>query len=172
MASKIKNFVTEQAQALAEQAQKLRTQPVEAAREAAVKSAQRISAMRTAVRAMARSGVKLTAISQGTAQKLIELQEEIITSALTEASMQLERAARMDNVRDLLRDQSDVLRATRDRIVSDITQAVAIFKNAGGDLRKVATQTYSGVTSKAAPKAKKAPAKRKAKRARRKAKTA
>jgi phasin family protein len=168
MASKIKNFVTEQAQALAEQAQKLSTQPVEVAREAAAKSALRISAFKNAVRAMARSGIKLTAISQSTAQKLIEMQEQIVTSALTEASMQLERAARMDNVRDLVRDQADVLRATRDRIVSDINQLVTIFRDAGGDLRKVATQTYSGVTSKAAPKAKKAPAKRKAKRARRK----
>ena len=166
MRNKIKDFVTEQSQAMAEQALKLRTQPVQVARDAAVKSAERIKSLKDPIRALSRSGVKLTAISQGTAQSLIELQAEIVTTALTEAAEQLERAARTDNVMDLMRDQADVLRATRERIVSDITQAVAIFKDAGGDVRKVATQTYSRV----AGKAKEAPAVAKAKRPARKAK--
>ncbi len=138
MMNRIKDFVTEQSQAVAEQARKLRKEPVQVAREAAVKSAERIKSLQDPVRALSRPGVKLTAISQGTAQSLIELQAQIVTSALTEAAAQLERAARTDNVTDLVRDQAEVLRATRERIVSDISQAVAIFKDAGGDVRKVA----------------------------------
>jgi phasin family protein len=152
MINKVKEFVTEQAQVLADRAQKLGKAPVETAREAAVKSAAGIKSLKDPIRALARSGVKLTAISQGTAQSLIELQAEIVTTALTEAADQLERAARANNVLDLARDQADVLRATRERIVSDITQAVTIFKDAGGDVRKVATHTYASVTGKAEAK--------------------
>ena len=167
MASKIKDFVNEQREILAERASRLRTEPVKAAREATAKSAQRIKALNPRIRAVSRSGVKLTAISQGAAERLIQLQEQLVTSALTDAATQLERAARADNVKDLVKDQAEVLRATRERIVSDITEAVTILKDAGGDVRKVATHTYESVTGKAAPKAK--AARRKVKRAVRKA---
>ncbi len=175
MINKVKEFVTEQTQALAGQAQKLGKAPVETAREAAVKSAAGIKSLKDPIRALARSGVKLTAISQGTAQSLIELQAEMVTTALTEAADQLERAARANNVLELARDQADVLKATRDRIVSDISQAVTIFKDAGGDVRKVATHTYESVTGKgkaapaAAKKKTKAAARKKGKRPARKA---
>ncbi|MCM2309912.1 MAG: phasin family protein, partial [Steroidobacteraceae bacterium] len=169
MVNKIKDFVTEQREILAEQAGKLRTDPVKAARAASMKSAERIKALKDPIRAVSRSGIKLTAISQNTAERLIQLQEQLVTSALTDAAAQLERAARADNVVALVRDQADVLRATRERIVSDITEAVTILKDAGGDVRKVATHTYESVTGKAeaaAPKAK--VARRKVKRAVRK----
>ena len=168
MINKVKDFVAERTQALAGQARKLGKAPVETAREAAVKSAAGIKSLKDPIRALARSGVKLTAISQGTAQSLIELQAEMVTTALTEAADQLERAARANNVLDLARDQADVLKATRDRIVSDITQAVTIFKDAGGDVRKVATHTYASVTGKAEAKPAAKPRK-KAKRPARKA---
>lgn len=170
MVNRIKDFVKEQRDILAEQAGKLRTDPVKAARAASMKSAERIKALKDPIRAVSRSGVKLTAISQSTAERLIQLQEQLVTSALTDAAAQLERAARADNVVELVRDQADVLRATRERIVSDITEAVTILKDAGGDVRKVATHAYESVTGKAeaaAPKAK--VARRKVKRAVRKA---
>jgi len=170
MASKIKDFVIEQRELLAEQAGRLRTEPVKAARAATAKSAERIKALNPRIRAVSRSGVKLTAISQSTAERLIQLQEQLVTSALTDAATQLERAARADNVKDLVTDQAAVLRATRERIVSDITEAVTILKGAGDDVRKVATHTYQSVTGKAAKPAPKAKtARRKAKRAVRKA---
>ncbi len=150
MASKIKDFVNEQREILAERASRLRTEPVKAARAATAKSAERIKALNPRIRAVSRSGVKLTAISQGAAERLIQLQEQLVTSALTDAATQLER--------------------TRERIVSDITEAVTILKGAGGDVRKVATHTYESVTGKATPAAAKAKAaRRKVKRAVRKA---
>jgi len=163
MANKIKDFVDEQRQLLAEQAGRLRTEPVRAAREATVRSADRIKALKAPIRAVSRSGVKLTVISQGTVERLINLQEQLVTNALNDAASQLERVARAENVRELVRDQADVLRATRERVVTDIGQAVAILKDAGIDVRKVATHTYASVRGKgeeAAP--------RKAKTARRK----
>lgn len=57
MMNKIKDFVTEQSRAMAE--------PAQVAREAAVKSAGRIKSLQDPIRASSRSGVKLTAVSQG-----------------------------------------------------------------------------------------------------------
>lgn len=176
MVSKARQFVNEQTKLLSEGAQRLRNAPVEIARSAAIKSAGQIKSLKDPVRALSRSGAKLTAISQSTAQSLIELQAEIVTSALTNAATQLERAAQTESVMALARDQADVLRATRERIVEDLNQAVAIFKDAGGNVRKVATQTYgdlTGQTERKKPAAKKAVGKgkkavRKGKRAARK----
>ena len=135
MFNQIQDFVSEQTQALAGQAQKFRDDPVETVREAAVTSAEGIKSLKQPVRVIARSGVKLTAISQTALQGLIELQSEIVTSALTDAAVRLERAARADNVVDLLQEQAEALRATRDRIVDEATRAVAIFTHAGRDVR-------------------------------------
>lgn len=170
MFTQIQDFMTEQKNALAEQAQKFREDPVESARGVATGSADGLKSLKSPVRVIARSGVKLTAISQNALQGLIELQSEIVTSALTDAANRLERAARADNVIDLMQEQAEALRATRDRMVDEATRAFAIFKDAGRDVRKVAAQTYSKVVEadeEETPVAKTAPV-RKAKRAVRK----
>jgi phasin family protein len=167
MFAQIQNFMTEQTNALAEQAQKFREDPVESARGAATGSAEGLKSLKDPVRVIARSGVKLTAISQNALQGLIELQSEIVTSALTDAVNRLERAARADNVIDLMQEQAEALRATRDRMVDEVARAFAIFKDAGRDVGEVATQTYSKVvktTEEVTPVAKPAPV-RKARRA-------
>jgi phasin family protein len=145
MFTQIQSFMTEQTQALAEQAQKFREDPVESARGAATGSAEGLKSLKDPVRVIARSGVKLTAISQGALQGLIELQSEIVTSALTDAALRLERAARADNVVDLLQEQAEALKATRDRLVDEAGRAMAIFKHAGRDVAKVASQAYAKV---------------------------
>ena len=91
---------------------------------------------------IARSGVKLTAVSQTAVASLIELQSDMLTSALSDAALRLERASRADNVVDLVRDQIEMIPATRARIVEDAQRAVTIFKAAGRDLRGVATNVY------------------------------
>lgn len=170
MFTQIQDFMTQQKTALAEQAQKFREDPVESARGAATGSAEGLKSLKDPVRVIARSGVKLTAISQNALQGLIELQSEIVTSALTDAANRLERAARADNVIDLMQEQADALLATRDRVVDEAARAFAIFKDAGRDVRKVATQAYAKVVEAAdeeTPAAKAAPV-RKARRAVRK----
>ena len=165
MFTQIQDFMTEQKNALAEQAQKFREDPVESARGAASGSAEGLKSLKDPVRVIARSGVKQNAL-----QGLIELQSEIVTSALTDAANRLERAARADNVIDLMQEQAEALRATRDRMVDEAARAFAIFKDAGRDVRKVATQTYAKVvetTEEETPVTKAVPV-RKAKRAVRK----
>jgi phasin family protein len=171
MANRINEFVKDNGQALVEKAGKLGAKPVKVARDAAVKSAGSIKALKDPIRAMSRSAVKLTAISRDAVAQLIELQTQVVTSALTDAANQLERAAKSDNPRELLSHQAAALRATRDRVVADVAQAVSIVKGAGEEARKVATQAYAHVTGKAeaAPARAKAKGARKTKRAVRKA---
>jgi hypothetical protein len=154
---------------LADQILRFRDEPIETMREVAMSSAGGIKSLKAPVRAFAHSGVKLATVSQNAMQNLIELESEVITSALTAAAVRLERAARAENVVDLVLDQAEMLGATRDRVVDHATRAVEIFKVSGRDLRDVARHTYEVVikaTEDKVPEVKRA--KRKVKRAVRK----
>jgi hypothetical protein len=155
----INEFIDEQRKGLAELLENLSKSRVAAARNAARQSAARIKELNGRVRSLARSGVRLTAVSQGAAQGLIELHADIVNTALTEAAAQIERMAYTESVRDLARMQAEVLQAARERIVDDIARAMTILKDAAGDARKAVERTPPA--SRAAPK-KKAPARRKA----------
>ena len=131
------DFLDEQTRGLAELAEHLRTSRLAAARQAAVKSAARIRSLNGKVRALARSGVKLTSISQGTVQSLIELQADIVNDGLTDAAAQIERIAYTGSVRDFAREQAEVLKAARERIAGDLSRAMTILRKAAQDARKV-----------------------------------
>ena len=168
MISKVKEFVNEQAQVLAEQAARLRQAPGKVVRGAAAKSAKGIRALQDPVRVVTHSGVKLTNVSHEAVLSLMALQLEVVTSALSDAAAQLERVAQSDNVTDLVRGQADELRAVRERVVSDVNRAVSIVRDAGRGARAVATETYAKVAKPAKAKAKAKPTRtRKAKGARR-----
>ena len=156
----INEFIEEQKKGLAELLDNLKRSRVEAARAAARQSAARIKALNGRVRDMARSGVRLTAVSQGAAQSLIELHADIVTSALTDAAAQIERMAYTESVRDLARMQAEVLQATRQRIVADMARTVTILKGAAGDARRVVAPAKVAAKSSTG---RKPPARRKAK---------
>lgn len=129
-------FLEEQSKGLTELLQSLTSSKVAAARKAARDSAVRIKSLNGRIRSLAQSGVRLTAVSQDAVQRMIELQAEIVTSALTDAAVQIERLAHTESVRDLGRMQGEVLAATRQRIVGDLSRAVTILKDASGAARK------------------------------------
>jgi hypothetical protein len=156
----INEFIDEQRKGLAELLENLSKSRVAAARNAARQSAARIKELNGRVRALARSGVRLTAVSQNAAQGLIELHAEIVNTALSEAASQIERLAYTESVRDLARMQTEVLQAARQRIVDDIARAVTILKDAAGDARMAVAPAKPA--ARKAP-ARKAPARRKAK---------
>jgi len=169
MNAHINEFRSERKRDLAEQMHMFRDEPIETMREIAVNSADSLKSLKAPVRALSHSGVKLAAVSQNAVQSLIELESEIITSALTAAAMRLERAAQAEGVVDLVLDQAEMLGATRDRIVNHASRAVEIFKVTRRDLRGVARHAYEVVvkaTEEQVPEVKKA--KRKVKRAVRK----
>ena len=148
MMVEMQDFMSEQAQSLAERAQKFRKNPERFMRKALVNSAESLKSLKKPVRMVAHSGVKLTAVSQDTLAKLIELQSEVVTTALTAAATRFERAARAERIADLVKVQVEMLPATRDRIVDEATRAVEIFRHAGRDVRKVATHAYATVTGR------------------------
>jgi histone H3/H4 len=157
MIVQMQEFMNEQTQALAHQAQKFRKNPVGFMRKALVDSAEGLKSLKSPVRKMAHSGVKFTVVSQHALQSLIEFESEVITSALSGAAARFEHAARAEDIVDLVRDQADMLPATRDRLVDEATRGAAIFKDAGREVRKLAMETYGKVFETAGnelPKAK------------------
>ena len=149
MINQVQEFVAEQAAALSSQVEKMRKESVETVREAVVGSASGLKALKSPVRTLARSGIKITNVSQTAVASLIELQSDMLTSAISDAALRLERASRADNIVELVREQVEMIPATRDRIVEDAQRAALIFKHAGRDLRGVATNLYERVVETA-----------------------
>ena len=145
MIAQMQDFVAEQTAVLQDQVEKIRKESVETVREAVVGSAVNLKALKSPVRTIARSTVKVTSVSQTAVANLIELQSDMLTSALSDAALRLERASRADTVVDLVRDQIELIPATRDRIVEDAQRAVQIFKHAGRDVRGVVKHVYERV---------------------------
>jgi hypothetical protein len=133
-------------------------------RQFAKNSAQGIRALREPVRVVTHSGVKLTSVSHEALLGLLALQLDVVTSALSDAAAQLDRVAQADNVKDLVSGQADELRAIRERVVKDVSRAVAIAKDTGRSVRDVAAETVTKVRRPASqPKAKRAVRRAKAK---------
>jgi hypothetical protein len=75
----------------------------------------------------------------------IELQSDMLTSAISDVALRLERASRAENVIDLVRDQVELIPATRTRVIEDAQRAAEILKIARRDLVAVATHVYERV---------------------------
>jgi hypothetical protein len=135
MSAHLTEFIAEQRKGLVDLMKSLRQSQVKAAREAARSSASRIKSLNQRVRALAKSGLRVNEVTHGAAQNLIELQEDIVTSALTDAAAQLERLSYTETARDFARLQGEVMQATRQRIVDDLARAVTALKGAAGDVR-------------------------------------
>jgi hypothetical protein len=169
MISQMQEFVAEQTAVLQDQVEKIRKESAETVREAVLGSAEGLKSLKSPVRTLARSGVKITTVSQTAMVNLIELQSDVLTSAISDAALRLERASRADNIVELVREQFEMIPATRARIVEDAQRAALIFKHAGRDLRGVATHIYERVVETGEEKTPAVrTAKRKAKRAVRK----
>jgi hypothetical protein len=148
MIVEMQEFMSEQTQALGDQVEKFRKNPQRFMRKALVDSAEGLKALKRPVRMVAHSGVKLTAVSQNTLASLIELQSEVVTSAMSAVATRLERAADAEGVVDLVLDQASMLPASRERIVDEAIRAVEIFKDAGRDVGKIAAHAYATVTGR------------------------
>jgi hypothetical protein len=152
MITQMQEFVAEQSAAFQGQIERMAKESVENVRETVVGSAETLKSLKSPVRTIARSGVKLTTVSQTAVASLIELQSDVLTSAISDAALRLERASRAENLIDLVRDQFEMIPATRARIVEDAHRAAMIFKHAGRDLRGVASHLYERVVETAEEK--------------------
>jgi hypothetical protein len=166
MSAHLSEFIAEQREGLVDLMKSLRQSQVKAAREAARSSAERIKSLNQRVRALAKSGLRVNEVSHGAAQDLIELQADIVTSALNDAATQIERLSYTETARDFARLQGEVMLAARQRIVDDLARAVTALKGAAGDVRKAVAQSDAAKSAKASRTTRrgaKSPAKTKAK---------
>ena len=173
MIAQMQDFVAEQTAVLQGQVEKIAKESVETVRESVVGGAETLKSFKAPVRTIARSTIKVTNVSQTAVANLIDLQSDMLTSAISDAALRLERASRADNILELVREQIEMIPATRARIVEDAQRAALIFKHAGRVLRGVATSLYERVVETAEEKipevkvkvAKRKPAKRAARKA-------
>ena len=149
MISQVQEFVVGKAQGLTDRVTRIRHDSVKSARIAAQDSAESLKALKNPMRMVARSGVKLSSVSQTAVQELIELQSEMLTAAISEVALRLERAARAANVIELVRDQVEMIPATRKRMAGDAGRVIQIVASAGREIRDVASATYGRVTDAA-----------------------
>ena len=159
MISQVQEFVTGRAAALAGRVKKVRLPSLTSARDAVRHSADSVRSLKTPIHAVARSGIRLTSVSQAFSQNLIELQTDIFSAAISDAALRLERASRASNIVELFRDQIELLPATRSRLGTDAQRAAEIFREAGREVRAVAAQTYEKIVDSAAAPAKRKPRK-------------
>jgi phasin family protein len=166
MFNQVQDYMNEQMQAFAGQAQRLSADPLAAVREGIAQSAGGVKSLRQPVHAAARSGVQLSALTHETAQQLIDLQARMMTAALTEMAEGIERATQAKDFAELVTAQADALRQSAERLVSDANRALEIFTTAGRGVQTVAVETYEKVAKPAvqsAPHAAKPRRSRKAK---------
>ena len=154
MISQVQEFVTGRAAALAGRVKKVRLPSLTSARDAVRNSADSVRSLKTPVNAVARSGIRLTSVSQAFSQNLIELQTDMVSAAISDAALRLERASRAGNLVELFRDQIELLPATRTRLGTDAQRVAEIFREAGREVRAVATQTYEKIVDAAPAKRK------------------
>lgn len=149
MSINLSELIAEQREGLVDLVKNLRQSQVKAAREAARSSAMRIKALNQRVKELAKSGLRVNEVTHGAAQNLIELQADIVTSALTDAAVQIERLSYTETARDFARLQGEVMQATRQRIVDDLARAVTALKDAAGDVRKAVARPVAAKPAKA-----------------------
>jgi adenylate kinase len=156
MSAHLSEFIAEQREGLVELMKNLRQSQVKAAREAAQSSALRIKSLNQRVRGLAKSGLRVNEVTHGAAQHLIELQEDIVTSALTDAAAQIERLSYTETARELARLQGEVMQATRQRIVDDLARAVTALKGAAGEVRDAVVRPAAAKPARAGKSARRA----------------
>ena len=145
MVAHVNEFVGEQRKALAEQLHRLREEPVEMLREVVGMSADGVKSLKKPVRTVTHSSLRLATVSERALRELIELESEVVTSALTAAAARLERVAKAESMVDLFLDQIEMLRATRERLIEQASRAVEIISHAGRDVRTVGMHLYDKV---------------------------
>ena len=94
MISQVQEFVTGRAAALAGRVKKVRLPSLTTARDAVRNSADSVRSLKTPVNAVARSGIRLTSVSQAFSQNLIELQTDMVSAAISDAALRLEQIGR------------------------------------------------------------------------------
>lgn len=142
MLTQMQDFFAEQLEAFKGQVPTFDGEPLAAMRQGVTYSVEGLKSLERPVRIAARSSVKLSSVSQQAMQELIELQTDMVTSALTEMAAGLERVADAKDAVTFFDVQADAARARADRLVAGANRAMAIFTNAGHGVQQVIAEAY------------------------------
>lgn len=148
---------------LASRAQDYVEVSVERARSSVVQAAALVEQLQQPLKTLTAAGIRLTALSQRYAERLLSLQGELIGGTLADSAKRLRKAAQASDVRQLLSVQLKLLPATRERFAEELKQAAELVSDSGKDLRGLARDTYGALAHPAAQRPRK-PARKTARR--------
>lgn len=155
--------VQERGRQLASRAQDYVEVSVERARSSVVQAAVLVEQLQQPLKTLTAAGIRLTALSQRYAERLLSLQGELIGGTLADSAKRLRKAAQASDVRQLLSVQLELLPATRERFAEELKQAAELVSDSGKDLRGLARDTYGALAHPAAKRPRK-PARKTARR--------
>lgn len=133
--------------------QSYRANAVEGARRSALRAAERVSAARRPVRALAAAGRQLSSLSNRYIEQLIGQQAHALEGILEGGVERLKRAAKADSLRGFVSDQATLWNSSRERLGSDLQATWKITRDAGRDLRDLTAQTYTALRHGSKPAA-------------------
>jgi len=140
---------------LASRAQDYVEVSVERARSSVVQAAVLVEQLQQPLKTLTAAGIRLTALSQRYAERLLSLQGELIGGTLADSAKRLRKAAQASDVRQLLSVQLELLPATRERFAEELKQAAELVSDSGKDLRGLARDTYGALAHPAAQRPRK-----------------
>lgn len=128
-----------------------RTNALEGARQGALHAAERVSAIRGPVRALAASGQQFSNLSNRYVEQLIGQQAHALEGVLEGGVERLKRAAQADSLRSFVSGQATLWNSSRERLGKDWQATWKITKDAGRELRDLTEQTYAALRHASKP---------------------
>jgi hypothetical protein len=116
---------------------------VRQARRRSESAASRVTMGKKPIKAMTGLGLKLTAISHKTADKVLQQQTRLVENQIDALAGRLKAAADARNVRDLLSTQIRLIPQNVSRFAADTRDTLSIVAGAGSEVRNVLKSTMA-----------------------------
>ena len=135
-----------------------------AARQGVKQAAEVISATRTPVKTLAQAGQRLNALTHDYVEQLLAEQARVVEGLIDRGVDRLQRLARADSARSLVREQSELGSDGRKLLARDAGKLWKIVASTGREIGALASDTYAelihGTPTVTAPVARRKPAKK------------
>ena len=148
---------------IAEQARGRYEELIAGAQKRASEAASRVNRGKKPVKTVSKLGLKLTAVSHRTADKVLKQNTKLVENQIDAFADRLEAAASASNVRDLVGTQIRLIPENAARFVGDARDALKIVTSAGGEVKDLFRGTFDelrGVAPVAQKPAKSSPRKK------------
>jgi phasin family protein len=136
---------------------------LDAARQSALRAANRVDAVKRPVRVLADASLRLSSLSGRYVERILGRQAELIDAVIDDGARRLKAAADADSLGSFIEEQREMTGTSRQRLGKELRAAWGITKASGRELRDLATETYAEVVHGRKVAARKPRAKRSAK---------